>query len=145
LALEYDFYLDSEIDDVAINTEVKKFSAKDGRSEEHPPLSASSFEVTPYMEENILAHFGFTPKTGITFSLDKFAEPGIAGERLILVSIALLQNEKISNGALLFGGEVPVFQYSDKVLFLNESRGYWTPKKTSLLAVPFHFKKIPNL
>ena len=145
MALEYDFYLDGDMADDALNPEIEKISANNEKSGDRAPLRAATFDVSPFMEATILAHFGFTPRTGVTFTMDKFAKPGVAGEKLILTSMALLQNEKVSNAALLFGGEVPIFHYANKILFLNESRGYWTSKKTSLLAIPFHFKNIPIL
>lgn len=97
------------------------------------------------MRENIFENFRFVPITACTITMDKFAEPKFAYTALIRFSLAVIQDEKISNAALLFGGEIPIFHYDKKVMCLNESRGYWDKNKTDLLSIPYQFRKIPVL
>lgn len=143
MALEYDLYLDGEVGDGFIKGEMEKLSAKDPAADAILPLTAYSFNITDYMKENIRENFGFSPVSGYTLLIDKFADADYSSETLIRFSLAAIHNEQVSNGILFFGGEIPILHYDKRTLFLNESRGYWDRKKIDLLTVPYLFKKIP--
>jgi hypothetical protein len=145
VALEYSIYFDGKIEDDFIKGEFEKLSTINMGDNERFPLDAYSFGISTYIEEYFQENFGFLPVAGYTFRLDKFASPDYSSTMLIKASLAVAQNEKVSNSVLLFNGDIPIFHYTSETLFLNESRGYWTPEKLDLIQIPYKFKHIPVL
>lgn len=145
MALEYDYYLDGEVNEDFVKRKIAELSEEKAKAGGKFPLEAFTFEVTPYLKETIRTNFGFTPIVGYTFVLDKFASADDSSSALILTSLAIVDNESISNSVLLFNGEIPIFHYSGKTLFLNESRGYWNKEKIDLVKIPYMLKSIPVL